>query len=83
MNKKGNVYASIMVALIIIIVGFTIANFLKSPIDDARIGLNCDNASAISDGTKVMCLVVDSSMIYFIILLLGIAGGVITEKFLI
>jgi hypothetical protein len=82
MNKKGNTYAVVLVAFMLFTTGFIIANFLGASIDEARLGMNCADAAAISDGTKFLCLNVDMAMIYWIILILSIAGGVIADKFL-
>lgn len=83
MNKKGSTFSVILIALILFMIGFVVANFLKSPITDARVALDCSNAAGISDGTKLMCLGVDMTMIYFIILIFSIAGGAILDKVLI
>lgn len=82
MNNKGNIYSVILMALILFMVGMIVANFLKSPIDDARTNLDCSNAAGITDGTKFMCLTIDMTMIYFIILIVSIAGGSILDKVL-
>jgi hypothetical protein len=79
-NKKGNAYAVVLVAFMLFTVGFIVANFLKAPIDDARVSLDCTNASGITDGTKLLCLNVDFVMIYWIILIFSLAGGVIVDK---
>lgn len=63
--------------------GIIVINILKPDITLARnttTGLNCSNATAISDGTKLTCLVVDLTIPYFIIIILSAAGGVITNK---
>ena len=73
----------IIMAFLLFSVGFIAANFLREPIDDARVGLDCSNAAGISDGTKLMCLGVDMTMIYFILLVLSIAGGTILDKVLV
>ena len=80
MNKKGSAYAVIIVAFILFTTGLIVANFLKAPIDDARTGLDCANSAGISDGTKFLCLNIDFVMIYFIILIFSIAGGVLADK---
>jgi len=82
-SKKGNVFSTIMIALLIFLVGMLVANFFKPEIDTARIGLNCDDTANITDGTKLMCLSVDITLVYFIILVLSIVGGIITDKLLI
>ena len=83
MNKKANIMGVVIMAFLLFSVGFIVANFLKSPIDDARVSLDCSNSASISDGSKLMCLGVDMTMIYFIMLVLSIAGGVILDKVLI
>ena len=80
MNKKGNMYMAIVMALMLFMVGMIAANFLREPITDARLGLNCDNEGSITDGTKLLCLNVDMVMVYFIILVVSIAGGVILDR---
>ena len=82
-NKQGNMYAAIMVALIIFMVGLTVVNFIKPEVTSARTLLNCATPAAITDGTKLMCLNIDIVVPYFIILIFAIAGGYITEKLVI
>lgn len=81
MNKKGNIYASIMVAIIIFMVGMIVVNFISPEITTTYTDLNC--AAPATDGTKVLCLVVDTVLPYFFILVLSLIGGIITEKLLI
>lgn len=82
-SKKGNIYSVIIMALLLFMIGMIVANFLKTPIDDARASLNCDNAAGITDGAKLLCLTCDFTLIYFIILVFSIAGGALLDKFLI
>lgn len=82
-NKKANVFGVILIAFILFTVGFIVANFLKAPIDDARTNLNCANAGSITDGTKLECIMVDSALIYWIILIISLAGGAILDKVLV
>jgi hypothetical protein len=82
-NKKGNIYGVVLMAILLFMVGMLVANFLKTPIDNTRIDLDCSNTAGITDGTKIMCLVTDFTMIYWITLVLSIAGGAILDKFVI
>jgi len=82
-DKRGSTYSVIMIALIIFMVGFVVANFLKEPIDNARIDLKCSDSANISDGTKWMCIAVDTTLIYFIILIVSIAGGILIDRLMI
>lgn len=81
MNKKGNLYAAIMVSLLILLVGLTVTNFIKPEVTNARSLIDC--TSPATDGTKFMCLNIDVVVPYFIVIVLSLAGGVITEKFII
>jgi hypothetical protein len=85
MNNKGQtLFMSLMVAMMIFAVGVIAINFLTPEIDVARssAALDCSNA-AISDGTKVSCLIVDIVIPYFIVATLSLAGGYITSRLLI
>lgn len=81
-NKKGSMFMSIIMAIMLFMIGMIVVNFIKTPIDDARASLNCDNAAAITDGTKLVCLTMDISLVYWIILVVSIAGGAILDKVL-
>lgn len=80
-NKKANMYFAIMIALVVFMTGMIIVNFLKTEVTSTRTSINC--TSPATDGTKVLCLITDSIVPYFIVLVLSIALGVITEKVLI
>ena len=82
-NKKANMYAAVMVAIVLFMIGMIIVNFLKPEVTTARASLNCAAPTEITDGTKIMCLVVDTTVIYWMVLVFSIAGGLITEKVLI
>lgn len=82
-DKRGTVYFSLIIALIIFMVGMIAVNFVKGEVTNARVGLECSNAAGITDGTKLLCLITDSAVPYFILLILSISLGVITEKLLI
>lgn len=83
MNKKGNIYSVVLMSFLLFSVGLLVANFLKEPITDARNSLDCSNSAGITDGAKLLCLNVDMAMIYFIILVVSVAGGAILDKFVI
>ncbi len=82
MNNKGTFFASILVALFVMIAGFTVLNFIKTEVSATRLQLNCAGTPA-TDGTKIMCLSIGIVVPYFIIVLLGIVAGLITEKFMV
>jgi len=80
MNKKGTMFGVILMAVMLFMVGMIVVNFLKTPIDTARSNLNCDNTASITDGTKLVCLTLDIAVVYFIVLVISIAGGAILDK---
>jgi len=79
-NKKGGMFIVIIMAIMLFMVGMIAVNFLKAPITDARTDLDCANAAGITDGTKLLCLNIDIAMVYFIILVMSIAGGAILDR---
>lgn len=83
MNNRGQIGISIIIAMMIFLSGIIVINILKPDITLARntaTGLNCSNATAISDGTKLTCLAVDLTIPYFIVIILSAAGGVVVSK---
>ena len=81
-NKRGNMFSAGMIALILFITGFIVINFFMPEVTQARIDLSCSDAANISDGTKLMCLFVDSAIIYWIILIFSIVGGILADNLL-
>lgn len=82
MNKKGSVYLSIIISLMFFMMGMIFLNYLKPEVSVATsaTGLNCDSASAISDGVKLTCLITDSVIPVFIISVFSVAGGFLLGK---
>ena len=83
MNTKAQttIFIAVVVAFMVFIAGMIMVNFLKQPIDAARISLSC--AAPTSDGNKISCLAVDLVMSYWFIIVLSLAVGYITGRFLI
>ena len=82
MNKKAqSLGLGIMSFLLIILVGFLSVNFLMTEVSTARANLNCANATAIEDGNKLLCLAADITIPYWIWIILAIAIGAITSRF--
>lgn len=85
MNKKGqSMGIAIVVAIMFFMVGMMVLNFLMPEVTRARgiSNLNCSD-NTISDGTKLTCLMVDVIVPYFILLVLSVSVGRITERILI
>ena len=84
-NKKGQTLGvSIIIAITIFLIGFSVLNILKPEITRVRSsdGLDCSNVS-ISDGTKLTCLVTDTQIPVFILAILSIVIGIISARFVI
>lgn len=83
MNKQGQILGlSILTFLGLLIVGFTLVNFILPEINDFRTNMDCSNAAGISDGNKVLCLVGSLAVPLFIAAILSVAIGVITKRFI-
>ena len=80
MNKRGSLFSAAMVTLILFMIGMLVTNFLMPEVSQARTDLSCSDTGSISDGTKLMCLFVDSTVIYWMVLVFSIAGGAILDK---
>lgn len=85
-NKKGQATLgiAIVIAIIVFLMGMPVVNILKGEVNTARgsTGLDCSNAS-ITDGTRLTCLGVDLVIPYFMLIVISIAIGLITARFLI
>jgi hypothetical protein len=80
MNKKGGaVYAGIIIGIVVFLAGILFVEHISSDIDTARVGLDCSNAAGITDGNKFTCLIVDTTVPYFIVTLIAISLGFITK----
>lgn len=82
MNNKGQTLAlAVLSSFIFLIIGMLTVNFLMHDVSLARNNLNCANAAAISDGTKVLCLVMDASVVYWMVIIFSIVIGLVTARF--
>lgn len=79
-NKKGQLGLGIIAAITIFIIGIVSVNFLMTEVTNARTNLSCASAATISDGTKLLCLVVDVTVIYWMIVVLSIVGGLVISR---
>ena len=82
-NKKAQTLGiAILSAVIVFIIGFMIINFLMPEVNTGRTSLMCSSPSTISDGTKLLCLVMDIAVPYWILLILSVSVGMITDRLL-
>lgn len=86
MNKKGSgLGIAIIVAIMFFIIGLMAINYITPEVTRTRLpntGLDCANATSISDGNKLTCLAVDLAVPYFILLVISAAIGYVSTKFL-
>ena len=80
MNRKGNMLSSVLLALMLFMVGMIIVNFIMPEQTSARTSVGC--SAPETDGEKLLCLVLDLPVIYFMVLVFSLAGGVILDKIL-
>lgn len=80
-EKKGQTMGiAILSAVVIFIIGMLSINFILNEVTNARTDLSCDDASNISDGTKFLCLIVDTNVPYFIWLVFSISLGAVLAR---
>jgi len=80
-SKRGQTLGITIVALIFVfIIGMMTINFLFDEVSTFRVNLNCADAAAITDGTKLLCLVVDTSIPYWIFLIFSITIGAVVAR---
>lgn len=76
MDKKGNYFLGVVLAVFIWIFGILFIPFVIDNIDITRVGLNCTDLT-ISFGTKLLCLSIDGIVPYMIWLLVSLVLGLI------
>lgn len=79
MNKKGNLYMAVTFAFMFLLLGMMLIPFLQTSVTSLRTNANCTSPT-ISDGTKLVCLMGDTGVPYYIIGVLMLAGGFIGSR---
>ena len=79
-NNRGQVMIGVLFAVMIFVMGMLIFNLMSDVVTDARTDLNCANGASISDGTKLVCLITDGVIPYWIIGITSFAGGALMSK---
>ena len=81
MNNKGQTMGMTIISIIfIVLIGLTTINFFFTPVSDARVSLNCASSATISDGTKLLCLVLDVTIPYWVYLIFAIIIAAIAAR---
>ena len=77
-NKKGQgMILQLVIAFFVWIAGIMALPLVIDVVTGARNGLSCATPTLISDGTKVLCLIVDTGVPYLIWTLIVIAVGIV------
>lgn len=71
---------AILSALAVFICGFVFLNFLFEPINTFRADMSCASPATISSGVKILCLVTDGVVPFFILGILSLAVGAVTAR---
>lgn len=80
-SKKGQTLGlALLNSIFVFLIGLMILNFIMPEITQTRIDLNCSDASSISDGNKLMCLMTDVTVPYWILLVFSLGLGFITAR---
>lgn len=83
-SKRGqSLGLSIISILFFLVIAFSSINFIMDRVTDTAIELNCDSAATISDGTKFLCLMTDTTIIYVMLCIMSVIVGTITARLLI
>ena len=77
----GQTLIAVATAILIFMVGALVVDFIKDPLNQAYSDNGC--SSPTSDGGKLLCLSLDITVIYWILLFVSLAGGVITDRLLV
>lgn len=84
MNRTGQtMLLGIMLSVFFFMIAFVFIAPLSQIVEDARDSsqLDCSNSS-ISDGSKATCLITGVMLPYFIGVVLAVAAGLITARFI-
>ena len=70
----------IMAGLFILIIGLMCVNFVMPEVTRARNALNCESPTEISDGTKLLCLAIDTTVPYWIVIIFSLLMTAIVSR---
>lgn len=71
---------AILSSIFVLIVGLMTVNLLMPEITDFRTNMQCASPDNISDGVKILCLITDATVPYWIVLIFSLAVGGITAR---
>lgn len=77
-NKRGQgIFIGVIIALLIYVAGILFLPLAKDIVDSSRTDSSCSTPASISDGSKILCLMFDGAIPYFLWFIVSIAFGVI------
>lgn len=77
-DKRGQgIFLQIAMAIVVWFGGVMAFPLMQDIIDGARTGLSCATPAAISDGTKLLCLVMDTGVLIIFWTMIVIIGAII------
>lgn len=77
MNKSGNVFLGLALAVFIFVMGVLVLPYLTDDITTFRVALGCANTGSISGGTMITCLYAGALAPYFIWFFISLAVGLV------
>ena len=77
MNKKGSVFFSVVIGLIVFMTGVLFIPFIVDDITTFRTALDCEMTGTITSGTMMTCLFGSALIPYFIWFFTSLALGFI------
>jgi len=81
-NKRGqSLGLSIISLILIIIAGFIMINFLTGEVTRARVDMACSDVDNIEDGNKLFCIILNATIPYWIWIILSVAIGAVTIRY--
>ena len=71
---------AILAAIFTLLTGMLMLNFLLPEITTFRADMSCSSVDTITDGTKLLCLLVSGTVPYWILIIFSLAIGGITSR---
>jgi len=80
-GKRGQMGLAILGSIFCLLIGLLMVNFLMPEVTTFRTDMNCGSPTEIRDGVKLLCLMADATVIYWIVIVLSLVLGGVTYYF--
>ena len=80
-GKRGQMGLAILGSIFCLLVGLLLANFLMPEVTTFRNDMNCATPAVLHDGAKLLRLMADATVIYWIVIVLSLVIGGVTYYF--